>query len=373
MEVVKKSNREKATALDAKIYGVEPKFNTMMSKMELINALNFYNSFDRKDLMKSVNTYMKNAKYDPLDIEAFKSCEDWMMSISLAKVAALINKNGASNIPDGYETQLKEAISQCVRRGFMKMTQKTNDDGVPVVKQNPQLNIINRAHAIMGEIDNMIDERNYTFDVYTYLKEQEASAPVAKEIVGYYGKLQEELNDVKEKTDPQLVEGYKNYSRTELNKMIGLVQSIIDSANKFIHNTKALKVLKPRKKKVKSADQLTSKVQYCKSSTELKLVSISPTEIIGSASVWIYNTKYKKLGVYIASPNQTLSVKGTTIINFSEELSVCKTLRKPELALTEFMKCGKVALRKFLDSQTGKPSGLNGRINNDTILLKAVK
>jgi hypothetical protein len=84
----------------------------------------------------------------------------------------------------------------------------------------------------------------------------------------------------------------------------------------------------------------------------------------------VYNTKTRKLGKYIAAAYQTLSVKGTTIINFDEQKSTSKTLRKPEEKLKEFAKAGKVQLRKFLDDIRATETLLTGRINVDVVLLR---
>jgi hypothetical protein len=65
-----------------------------------------------------------------------------------------------------------------------------------------------------------------------------------------------------------------------------------------------------------------------------------------------------------------LGVKGTTITGFSETLSVMKTVRKPEEKLKEFKAAGKVALRKFLDDINATEARMNGRINEETVLLK---
>ncbi len=65
-----------------------------------------------------------------------------------------------------------------------------------------------------------------------------------------------------------------------------------------------------------------------------------------------------------------LEVKGTTIIGFDPIKSVQKTLRKPEEQLKEFKAAGKVQLRKFLDDIKAVDIKLNGRINEDTVLLK---
>ncbi|NBU69436.1 MAG: hypothetical protein EBS49_07490, partial [Verrucomicrobia bacterium] len=62
--------------------------------------------------------------------------------------------------------------------------------------------------------------------------------------------------------------------------------------------------------------------------------------------------------------------KGTSITNFNETLSVQKTVRKPEDKLKEFKTAGKVALRKFLEDINAVDTKMNGRISEDTILLK---
>jgi hypothetical protein len=102
----------------------------------------------------------------------------------------------------------------------------------------------------------------------------------------------------------------------------------------------------------------------------LKLVSINPTDVIGSKELWVYNTKTRKLGRYVATEYQELGIKGTTITNFSETGSICKTLRKPEEKLKEFKAAGKVQLRKFLDDINATDTMMNGRINEEIILLK---
>ena len=68
-----------------------------------------------------------------------------------------------------------------------------------------------------------------------------------------------------------------------------------------------------------------------------------------------------------------LSVKGTTITGFNVETSVQKTLRKPEEKLKEFKESGKIKLRTYLDNINAVDIKLNGRINTDTIILKAVR
>jgi hypothetical protein len=128
----------------------------------------------------------------------------------------------------------------------------------------------------------------------------------------------------------------------------------------------------PRAKKMQPKEKIVGKMKYLKQHEPLKLVSINPTDIIGAKELWIYNIKSRKLGKYVAGEFDELSVKGTTILNYSESLSVQKTLRKPEEKLSEFKSAGKVQLRKFLEDINTTDTKLNGRINEDTVLLKVL-
>ncbi len=127
---------------------------------------------------------------------------------------------------------------------------------------------------------------------------------------------------------------------------------------------------KPRAKKVVPADKIVAKLKYKKTDEPLKLVSINPADILGSKELWIYNTKTRKLGKYVAADFNELGVKGASITGFSEANSIQKTLRKPVEQLKEFKAAGKVALRKFLEDIKATDTKLNGRLNEETILLK---
>jgi hypothetical protein len=127
---------------------------------------------------------------------------------------------------------------------------------------------------------------------------------------------------------------------------------------------------KPRAKKTQPKEKIVAKLKYAKTDEQLKLVSINPTEIIGVKELWVYNIKSRKIGKYVANEYLELGVKGTSITGFNENLSVQKTLRKPEEQLKEFKAAGKVQLRKFLDDIRAVDIKLNGRINEDIILLR---
>lgn len=175
----------------------------------------------------------------------------------------------------------------------------------------------------------------------------------------------------------QLKEGYSHIKKADIAKYRTAIEGLMAALDFIIDQSKATR--KPRKAKPKSADKLVAKVKYLKVDEKYKLTSINPVDIVGASELWVFNVKTRKLGKYVAAnidpkgmgrDGSGLSVKGASIVGFDENLSIQKTLRKPEEQLKEFKAAGKVALRKFLDDIKTTDIKLNGRINLDTILLK---
>jgi hypothetical protein len=102
----------------------------------------------------------------------------------------------------------------------------------------------------------------------------------------------------------------------------------------------------------------------------LNLKSINPADIVGAKELWIYNIKYRKLVAYVADDSDSLTVKGTTIINYSIAKSWAWTLRNPEKFFKD-TQIGKRALNAAAKALTTKPVAPNGRVNEETILLGA--
>ena len=178
----------------------------------------------------------------------------------------------------------------------------------------------------------------------------------------------------------QLLEAYEDLNDDLVLKFIKAFDNIFEACDYMISIANANR--KPRKKKEKSPEQLVAKMQYKKEDTKLELKSIDPAEIIYAEELWVYNTKTRKLGHYVARtldprglnrPGTGLMVKGTSIKGFNEEASVQKTLRKPEKQLEEFTNSGPKKVLEFYDAIKTMGIKLNGRINTEVLLLRAVR
>jgi len=232
---------------------------------------------------------------------------------------------------------------------------------------------------IIAEIDEQVDKfiedpKSFKkFDSVKFFRAMQVNQAHARHIRSYYeGILGEYLMLQKpvSEQDEQLREGYSHLDKVDVKKAVDLFQGIVGACDLITAESKASR--KTRSPKPKSAEKLVAKMKYCKSDEKYKVASINPADIIGCNELWVFNTKTRKIGKYIAEEHQTLQVKGTTLQFFNEKESIAKTLRKPEQQLAEFNKSGKVQLRKFLPNIKGVETKLNGRINNDTVILKAV-
>jgi hypothetical protein len=207
------------------------------------------------------------------------------------------------------------------------------------------------------------------FKVLNVLKGCQAKAAHARIIRDFYARDLAELEELASgKGDEQLREAYSHRSRKQIKAFIAFLTEIQNACTMLMQEAKVNRA--PRAKKAVPAEKIVGKLKYMKTNEPLKLVSINPADILGAKELWVYNTKNRKIGRYVAKEYGDLSVKGTSIINFDENLSIQKTVRKPEDKLKEFKAAGKVALRKFLDDINATDTKLNGRLNEETVLLK---
>jgi hypothetical protein len=177
------------------------------------------------------------------------------------------------------------------------------------------------------------------------------------------------------KGDKELREYYSNFSDEQIKCLYDFVKSIIKACLTYKDTAKTFNEYKnsnrkPRKKKVKPPHEQVKKLQYLSEFPDLGLRSIPATKIVGAEQVWVYNTKNRKLGVYVACDSSGLSVKGSSILNFNKEQSIEKTLRKPRDIIKSVLEDGKVALRKVLPNIRSKQRLLNGRFNKNIIILR---
>jgi hypothetical protein len=168
--------------------------------------------------------------------------------------------------------------------------------------------------------------------------------------------------------DEQLKEAYSHMKKTEIKKYIEWLNGIIQECDLKIAN--ASRTRKPRKKKVRSADDITKRVQIQESFSELGLKSMPASSLVGSKAVVLYNTATRDVQLVSSFPGQELQVRGTSIHNIDPSSSFKKKVRKPETVRENFSrKTTLLKVKNFLDSIRTKSSSVNGRMNKYTMIL----
>jgi hypothetical protein len=334
-----------------------------------------------KELKPKVITWMAANEFTKEQIATFKKTKDWRCNLTTGSLVANLLKgmpDSRAGFNEGRSTSkwVKDSINKILEEGKNDIEEE-EDTAKPLI---PVVTIQDRLRETAGkmseEIDYALDEfttNPESFDpkaikVLNLLKAKEAKAAHARIIKGFYTKSYEELQEAAEGNCEQLKEAYGHLSKPQLKKIIAFYHEIISACDMLGQEAKVNR--KPRAKKTQPKEKIVAKLKYAKTNEQLKLVSINPTEIIGVKELWVYNIKSRKIGKYVANEYLELGVKGTSITGFNENLSVQKTLRKPEEQLKEFKAAGKVQLRKFLDDIRAVDIKLNGRINEDIILLR---
>ena len=241
-------------------------------------------------------------------------------------------------------------------------------------KIRPKLSIQDRIQnqvedfisVVEGQADDFVDSGyKMKYDVYGDLINRGCKSVHARKMRPFYIDCYNELVDVYNKDDEYVLEAWSHLKPKYHKKMMDFYGIIVDDIDRIIKNATAQR--KPRKRKTYSAERLVKNLKYQQEFSDLKLVSINPEKIIGAVELWVFNTRYNRLGVYRAVNSvRGFSVKGCTIQHFDENESVQKTARKPKEALNVL---NKRSLKAMLKNMKTKEQPLTGRINAQTILL----
>lgn len=335
------------------------------------SALNWYSySVDSKKRKEWTLSFLKKRKRLQ-EVEALKDRKDFEFH-SLGAICRLIDREQplSEEHVAFIDTRIAVLLEDTVHHSNITVTPTKVKADVPV--PTIQDRILEKAREIGADIDGEIDDfvtagcpKEYKFRTGV----RGLGTPVIKHLVNFYKPELAELKEALEGEDEQLVEGYSNFKTIQLKRFVALLDSLIRELEQQLVLSKTVR--KPRARKEKPASVLVAKVKYKTEDSDLAVKSVHPTEIIKKDELWVFNTKYRKLTVYRAVEGSVLSVKGTTILNYDTERSQSKTLRKPELILSKLSSLTKRSFNAEFKAVKSKASKPNGRINEDTLLLKA--
>ena len=340
-----------------------------------------------KELKPRVIDWMGRNDYSREQIQAFKKTKDWRCNLTMGAIAACLLKGmpavkqGWNNNADSAEW-LKGEIESAVEAGKWDIEEVAVDKTVKAVApvMNIQDRIREQAVGMSDEIDAAIDSwimDPETFDpkafkMVSLLRGKGAKAAQSRYIKSFFARGLAELQELAGgNADEQLRESYKFASRKNIKKLIEFYESIAQACEQIAAEAKVMK--KPRAKKVKPAEELVKKIKFKLTDDKLGVTSVPAAGLIGAQGAIVYNSKTRKIGMYIAKTSAGLNVKGTSIIDFTEK-SVQKTLRKPVDQLKDLkLQNTQRRVETWLSAIKATDTALNGRMNADIMILKVFK
>ena len=269
-------------------------------------------------------------------------------------------------------TLINSEMNKCfgISMSQIEDVRTTRSDRKPSVHTRVKVNSYAWSSLLEDMMDEFLESKKPT-NIYGWIVKNEISGPVANHIAEKFRLIHEEVTHAIKRTDKDCVEAYRLYNPEQLSLMQSFAHNVYTDCER--HHQNSLANRKPRKKKVRKAEEQVSKLQYNKQDTKYKVASVDPELIPGSDQLWTFNTKTRDLTVYRALGRAGFSIKGTTLYGWDEENSVTKKVRKPEDIIPRVLTGGKIVLKKLMDEMTTKHSKTNGRINSDTILLRTIK
>jgi hypothetical protein len=351
---------------------------------------------ESKEWLTTVKSYIKK-HYDKKIVANIGKLPDWKVGgKSHWTCAAYCLDNHPDIVPTVYKDGIHNWILELAEEGAKVAQEKKAEEKtkknvyVPTIQERIKDQAQDACEAIEEWLDGFItDKKNFDpkgFDFVKHFANMKVSQAHARKIKGFYaGEYEEaqliqklptpgEINRIKDEHDKdmaqQLREGYAHLTKKDAATYLEAIETLMGACDVVIDSAKATR--KPKVKKAPSKEKLIAKVQYKDKDDKLQIVSVNPLDLLDSTEVWVYNTKTRKLGKYVAEEGQHMQVKGTSLTFFDTSKSVQKTLRKPEETLKAFKSAGKVKLRTFLDDIKTTDIKLNGRLNSDTIILKCL-
>jgi len=363
---------DRVDAIMAKVSGGEPKardYSRAEDRGQLMRTLNWYSyEKDRKDALAYVRAWLKKhdakkvAVWDKIDSNQFVTTYGWIARMLMQ----------GSTFDERTLQRFQDHIADLMRGTSTTVVEEVVAEAA-TPRRSIQEAMLERQAEFIGEIEGELDNfitNNYqsSFDLYKYCQANNVAKQYMTALTEVMQRKLDELAEIG--SDEQVTEAYRHLGKRQVKKLADWITEIQTQAGTYANFKKANR--KPRAKKQKPAGEQVAKMKYLKKFEELGLESVTAASIIGAQQIWVYNVKNKKLGVYHATGASGFTVKGTSLQGYDPEQSVQRTLRKPAEVIPAMMKAGKIALRRILSDLSTTETPLNGRFNDDVMILRVL-
>lgn len=326
--------------------------------------------------LKAASIRWAEDRLEGSEVDAFKSVDDWRF-MHIGKYHHVMNQGG--ELDNSCLEWLEPKTKEILVIGHENLAKITEEEATKpnVIEIEPRVRDEMLGHGLAQELEELLLTGVFPKDyesAYNILDHNKPAPAVLRNIVA---SLQLFVNECNDFTADEVEQGFG--SREAFIKSKEGYVELLDLAKTFTTNAKTRRKMSRKRRnpgdgpKARSA-KAVSKLNYKLEDRELRLVSIDPELIVGASGLLVYNTKNRKVGLYIAADDKGLGVKGTTIQGFKEKKSIQKTLRKPSDQLGTMRDATLKRIKIVLDKNIRAKAGvMNGRIGSHIVLMKVWK
>lgn len=338
----------------------------------------YHNMSNDSDCKKWVIEWMNKNKYSATNIGFVKKLSDvsiypdevdgLRLGMTIGPIARMLTL-GAPLYPQQIK-DLKKCVDHLITKG--KQTRETvSSSNKPSVRDHVREQVRELIEELELIADKILLGENIKWNPEEFIKERGIKAMQSSIIAEWFESQTEDINSVIDGTaDEQLKEGYSLFKKPVLRRYQEWLKSVVDAFREVKRTSVPVRRVKRRKPPI----ERVKKIKWKKEDTDLGIVSIHPSRIIGASKVVLFNTKTRIISLLEAENVDGLDVEGTSIRGFNEKASRCKKIRKPK----DFLKSvkGDVGIRAFknaFDELKTEEKQATGRTNEETVILIVYK
>jgi len=342
----------------------------------LSRGLNWYNYIcDHKNYTKFLAEWIQTNRSDTAkkDLSRLDKLSEKEVNATTAIFARMHLKGFP--LSEGHQEIITDYVNGLKRLDKVKSESSDEPKG-PSVQDRMRQQVSGALSEIDVAVDNfLVDNIKVDFDklrdvIFNPLFKGPHHAIIEKHLKRYIAEWQEAVDamngNFRNPDSNQLAEGYAYTGGPKF--MNNLITKFSALRNTLTTEGAKVKMQRIRKKKPVDKKKMVSKMKFLKECKELGLTSVNPADIIGATTLWVYDCKKRKLGMFEGEFSGSLHVKGTTILGVKPSFQ--KTLRKPDQQMAEFIKLRKNQTANFFGAIKAKPQEMTGRTNTDLILVR---
>lgn len=330
---------------------IEPKHaGLLFSKMDLVRALNHYNVFAKSENLKAwTMTYLK--KHHPELISDVSKAP--MTAFGTYGALCRMSERGFNFGPEDLKRIHDYFLG--VQKDVLKSKAAPKVEAVKVVSTAPKYTRSREAFEMA--IDETVMTGKLVMPSLIMSESHKDLADICNSI----------LLEIEE-----CPEGYGTASDAKL------VQKFCRQVLEKVEKVKSVKkatgptIIKNPAKQV-AAVKFQRSVIYPYMLDKLKVNGIEPIDTLERKKMYVFDTKYRRLIVFVALTAAGFQYSGTTLKNVDLSKSFSKTVRKPD----EFFAANKIGiaeLNKAFDAINSKATPMiASRFNNDWLILRATE